>query len=69
MHSIEHSSFRAVFGSQDSRDQFAHFLNTIFYQLDDQKVFAKMGEILADQDKTDEQIYTELVEQITAPLL
>lgn len=64
MNPVQHSSFRAVFGSHDSRNQFAYFLNTIFYQLDTQKVFAKMDEILADQNNTDEQIYTELVGQI-----
>jgi SAM-dependent methyltransferase len=64
MDPVQHSPFRTVFGSQDSKDQFAQFLNTIFYQLDDRKVFEKMEKILADPKKTDEQIYTELVEHI-----
>ncbi len=58
--------FRTVFESPDSRAQFAHFLNTIFYQLDERKVFANMDAILADPNKTEEQVYTELVGRVDA---
>ncbi len=55
------SSFRAVFGSDHLKSDFAKFLKTIFYQLDEKKVFEMMGKILSDPSKSDQQIYEELV--------
>ncbi len=45
------SSFRAVFGSDHLKSDFAKFLKTIFYQLDEKKVFEMMGKILSDPSK------------------
>ena len=59
------SSYRHVFQtSQELKEQFANFLNTIFYQLDEKKVFALMNDILQDETKTDEAIYQELSQKI-----
>ncbi|MBX9744245.1 MAG: methyltransferase domain-containing protein [Chlamydiales bacterium] len=62
--SLPDSPFRIVFGSEELRGEFVHFLQTIFYQLDEEKVLKKMDEILADPNKSDEQIYKELAQQI-----
>src|SRR3990167_8515115 len=58
------SPFRTVFQSPDLRQEFAKFLKTIFYQLDDKKVLAEMDKILADPTKSDQQVYEELVANI-----
>jgi FAD/FMN-containing dehydrogenase len=59
------SFYRKVFQTSDLMKQnFADFLNTIFFQLDEKKVFAMMEEILQDPYKTDTQIYEELVKRI-----
>lgn len=58
--------FQSVFKtSPEMRKEFANFLRTIFYQLDERKVFQLMEEI-CDPAKTDEEIYTELVKRIDA---
>lgn len=65
------SPFRTVFSSDPLRREFVQFLRTIFYQLDDQKVLAKMDEILADQGKPDAEIYEDLaasIDQVRKPL-
>lgn len=58
------SPFRIVFGSENLRGKFVDFLQTIFYQLDEEKVLKKMDEILADPNKSDQQIYEELAQQV-----
>lgn len=59
------SDFRRIFQTSDQmKGEFAKFLNTIFYQLDEKKVFALMEELLADPDKTDEEVYNELLSRI-----
>lgn len=58
------SSYRTVFESAPLRNEFAKFLNTILYGLDDKKVFQVMDRILKDPMKNDEQIYKELSSQI-----
>jgi hypothetical protein len=50
--------------SEQMKIEFAKFLNTIFYQLDEKKVFALMEELLADPNKTDEEVYKELLSKI-----
>lgn len=60
-----HSDIRRVFQTTDQmKSEFAKFLKTIFYQLDDKKVFSLMEEILEDPSKTDEDIYKELLSKI-----
>jgi SAM-dependent methyltransferase len=59
------SSFRHVFQTtKEMKTEFAQFLNTIFMQLDEKKVFELMDGILRDETKTDETIYQELLEKI-----
>ncbi len=59
------SFFRRVFQTTDEmKELFADFLQTIFFQLDEKKVFAMMEEILKDPAKTDQDIYEELLEKI-----
>ncbi|MDP1609093.1 MAG: methyltransferase domain-containing protein [Chlamydiales bacterium] len=58
------SPFRTVFGSEELRGEFVKFLQTIFYQLDEEKVLKRMDEILAYPNKSDQRIYEELAEQI-----
>jgi len=59
------SNFRRVFQTSDEmKIEFIKFLKTIFYQLDEKKVLAKMEEILEDPNKTDEEIYNELLVKI-----
>ncbi len=59
------SCFRNVFQTTDDmKEEFSKFLKTIFYQLDDEKVFKKMEEILSDPNKTDQDIYDELKDSI-----
>jgi SAM-dependent methyltransferase len=59
------SDFRRVFQTSDQmKAKFAKFLTTIFYQLDEKKVFALMEKLLADPEKSDEQVYRELLAQI-----
>lgn len=59
------SLYRKVFqGTPEMQTQFADFLRTIFYQLDEEKVFALMKDILKDPQKTDATIYEELVTRI-----
>lgn len=54
------SSFRTVFGSKDLRGEFAKFLRTIFYQLDEKKFFSRIDQILSDPLKGDREIYEEM---------
>lgn len=61
---VSPSSFRMVFGSPYLRREFVKFLKTIFYLLDEQKVLAKMDEILANPRKSDKKIYEELLANI-----
>lgn len=58
----EGSSYRHVF--KDLRAEFTNFLETIFYQLDTEKVFKIMDDILSDESKTDDQIYEELTARV-----
>ncbi len=59
------SNYRRVFQTTDQmKSEFEKFLKTIFYQLDEKKVFAAMEKILEDPNKTDEQVYTELLSQV-----
>lgn len=61
------SDFRRVFQTTDQmKDKFAKFLNTIFYQLDEKKVFDLMEKLLNDPSKSDEDIYNELRDQINS---
>ncbi len=60
------SNYRRVFQTTEQmKSEFVKFLQTIFYQLDEEKVLKGMEKILEDPNKTDEQIYTELLEQIS----
>lgn len=62
---IAPSSFREVFTTTPAmKEEFVKFLQTIFYQLDEKKVLAAMEELLADPNRTDEQIYTALLESM-----
>ncbi len=70
------SNARHVFQTtEEMKAEFVKFLTTIFYKLDDKKVLQKMEEILRDPNKTDKQIYKELLLNIRgmkkrfAPLL
>lgn len=69
------SHYRAVFQTtSEMKEEFVKFLKTIFFQLDEIKVLKLMEEILADPNKTDEQIYAELLKRInetkkTVPIL
>ena len=56
------STYRHVFTNQ--RQEFAQFLNTIFFQLDEKKVFEMMDDILADPNKTDDEVYSEITSRI-----
>ena len=59
------SPLRQVFQTTgEMKAEFEKFLKTIFYQLDEKKVFLEMEKILADPSKTDEQVYKEIVERI-----
>jgi SAM-dependent methyltransferase len=59
------SPLRQVFQTTaEMKTEFAKFLKTIFYQLDEKKVFLEMEKILADPTKTDEQIYKEILDRI-----
>ncbi len=59
------SDIRRVFQTTDQmKTEFVKFLQTIFYQLDDQKVLEGMERLLSDPTKTDEQIYRELSQNI-----
>ncbi|HEV8050882.1 MAG TPA: methyltransferase domain-containing protein [Parachlamydiaceae bacterium] len=61
------SDFRRVFQTSDQlKVKFAHFLNTIFYQLDEKKVFDLMEKLLEDPSKSDEEVYNELRTQINS---
>jgi FAD/FMN-containing dehydrogenase len=56
------SHYRTVFqSSRAQKKAFVNFLCTIFYQLDEKKVFAEMEKILANSRLTDKEIYEELV--------
>lgn len=57
------SVFREVFGDEGQRKEFAKFIRTIFYRLDEGKVFAKMDELLKT-NKSDQEIYEDLVRNI-----
>lgn len=61
---LPQTPLRTVFGSDHLRSEFAKFLKTIFYQLDENSVFREMDKILADPQKTDQQVYEELVTTI-----
>lgn len=59
------SKLRRVFQTSDQmKTEFVKFLKTIFFQLDDKKVCALMENLLADPNKTDEEIYKELLNKI-----
>ncbi|MDR2539922.1 MAG: hypothetical protein LBC45_04965 [Chlamydiales bacterium] len=59
------SLFRRVFQtSEEMKTEFTAFLKTIFFQLDEKKVFEEMEKLLDDPDKTDEQIYRDLLDRI-----
>ena len=59
------STFRRVFQtSKQMKTEFAKFLNTIFYTLDEKKVFKLMENLLSDPNKSDEQVYKELLNSI-----
>lgn len=59
------SPLRGVFQTTEQmKTEFVKFLKTIFYQLDEKKVLAAMEDILADPDKTDEEIYKELLTKV-----
>jgi len=59
------SNFRRIFKSSDQlKTEFTKFLKTIFYQLDEKKVFKLMQKLLDDPNKSDEQIYNELLKNI-----
>lgn len=60
----EPSIYRHIFSASDLRQEFSKFLNTIFFQLDEKKVFAFMDKLLLDPHKSDEQIYKELLAHI-----
>ena len=69
------SDFRRLFQTEpELRKKFSQFLNTIFFQLDEKKVFKLIDDILSDTTKSDEQIYNELIARIdgakkTVPML
>lgn len=59
------SIFRRIFRStSEMKQEFVKFLTTIFYTLDETKVLAEMDRLLADPNKTDEQVYKELQQNI-----
>src|SRR5215469_12787063 len=59
------SYFRRVFQtSEEMKTEFTAFLKTIFFQLDEKKVFKEMEKLLNDPNKTDEQIYRDLLDRI-----
>jgi SAM-dependent methyltransferase len=59
------SPFRKVFKTTpEMKNEFVKFLKTIFYILDEEKVIAEMDRILSDPNKTDEDIYKELQQNI-----
>lgn len=61
------SDFRRVFQTSDlMKTKFTQFLQTIFYQLDEKKVFSLMENLLADPSKNDEEVYKELLAKINA---
>lgn len=61
------SSFRHIFqGTAEMKTEFANFLKTIFYQLDEKKVFAVMEDLLSDPTKTDEEVYNGILKQINS---
>lgn len=62
---ISNSDFRRVFKTTEAmRIEFVKFLKTIFYRLDEEKVLSLMEKMLEDPNKSDEQVYKELVEKI-----
>ena len=61
----EFSTFRKTYQtSEQMKSEFNKFLKTIFYQLDGKKTFELMEKLLSDPNKTDEQVYNELLQQI-----
>lgn len=61
------STFRQVFQTTDQmKTEFVKFLKTIFFQLDEKKVLQEMEKLLADPNKTDEEIYKHLQSNINA---
>lgn len=55
------SLFRKVFcTTEEMKKEFVKFLTTIFFVLDEEKVLAFMGKLLADPNKSDEEIYNAL---------
>lgn len=59
------SNFRHVFQTTDQmKMEFVKFLKTIFYRLDEKKVLSFMSKCLEDPQKTDEEIYNELMANI-----
>lgn len=56
--------FQAVFKTtQQMKSEFSNFLRTIFYQLDERKVFALMDEI-CQEGKPDAEVYQDLLKRI-----
>lgn len=61
------SHFRRVFQtSEEMKTEFTAFLKTIFFQLDEKKVFEEMEKLLDDPHKTDEQVYKDLSNRINS---
>lgn len=61
------SNYRRVFQTtEEIKVEFIKFLRTIFYQLNEENVIQGMEKILNKSNKTDEQIYIELVEHISS---
>jgi len=59
------SFFRQVFDKEHGqRKEFAMFLNNIFMQLDEDKFFTLIDDILKDESLDDQQVYSELLRRI-----
>lgn len=56
--------FRTIFGNEDLRQEFNKFLDTIFIQLDKEKLAHLIEEILQDESLTYEQMYEQLLARI-----
>ncbi|MGL4348446.1 MAG: methyltransferase domain-containing protein [Chlamydiales bacterium] len=60
------SNYRRIFQTTEQiKAEFIKFLRTIFYQLNEENVIQGIEKILNEPNKTDKQIYTELLEHIS----
>ena len=62
---VSSSPLRDVFQTtQEMKSEFSKFLQTIFFQLDEPKLFAAMDELLSNPDLSDLEIYEKVLERI-----